>query len=130
MARLTGGLAQNSFVHVAFAFLMMGGWAFYANAQHPSPGPIIAGLVQGTLSGGITLALKRTLDALRARIAHRHGWWGPPLIALGGSLCLLITAHLLAGTPEVFRTIIVPYSVSVLYAVTYNFIIWHKGETP
>ncbi len=123
-------LAQNAAVHVAFAFLLMGSWAFYANAAHPSPKPLLAGLVQGALSGAITYALKRTLDALRAHTPRAAGWWLPPLIALGCSLCLLLGAHLLAGTPEVIGTISVPFSVACAYAITYNFLMWRKGETP
>ena len=52
----------------------MGGWAFYANSGHPMPKPLLAGLVQGALSGAITYALKRTLDALRASLPRR--WAG------------------------------------------------------
>lgn len=121
-------LAQNAGVHVLVAFLLMGSWAVYANAAHPSPKPLLAGLVQGALSGAITYALKRTLDALRARVVRRLGWWLPPLIALGCSLCLLIAAHVMAGTPEVWRTISVPFSVASLYAITYNFLMWKRGD--
>ena len=123
-------LAQNAAVHVAFAFVMMGTWAFYANIGHPSPKPLLAGLVQGALSGAITYALKRTLDALRRRMSLEKGWWLPPLIALSGSFCLLIAAHLQAGTPEVIRTISVPFSVASLYAVIYNAVMWKKGLIP
>lgn len=130
MARLIGRLAQNAAVHVGFAFLMMGSWAYYANSAHPMPKPLLAGLVQGALSGTITYALKRTLDALRRRVTHGRGWWLPPLIALSASLCLLIGAHLVAGTPEVLPTISVPFSVASLYAITYNFLMWRKEEAP
>ncbi len=106
------------------AFLAMGGWALYANSAHPMPKPILAGLVQGALSGAITYALKRTLDALRVRMTRRLGWWLPPVITLSCSLCLLFGAHWVAGTPEILRTISVPYSVAALYAITYNFLMW------
>ncbi|WP_299847576.1 hypothetical protein [uncultured Roseovarius sp.] len=126
MARLIARLAQNTGVHVAVGFLAMGSWAVYANSAHPMPKPLLAGLVQGALSGAITYALKRSLDGLRARMARGLGWWLPPLIALALSLCLLVGAHFLAGTPEIARTISVPYSVACLYAVTYNFLMWRR----
>ena len=106
----------------------MGGWAFYANSGHPMPKPLLAGLVQGALSGAITYALKRTLDALRASLPLQLGWWLPPVIALASSLCLLIGAHWLASTPEILRTISVPYSVASLYAITYNFLMWRNDR--
>ncbi len=120
-------LAQSSAVHVAVGFLAMGGWAFYANSTHPMPKPLLAGLVQGTLSGVITYALKRSLDRLRSGMTRRLGWWLPPLIALAVSLGLLVGMHYLAGTPEITRTISVPYSVASLYAFVYNFLMWRKA---
>ena len=119
-------LAGDARVHVAVAFVLMGGWALYANRAHPFPEPLLAALVQGAMSGAITFALKRALDGLRARLPHHRGWWAPPMLALGCSLCLLITVHWLTGTPEIMRTISVPFSVATLYAVTYNLIRWKK----
>jgi len=119
-------LAGMAVVHVAVAFLLMGSWALYANWGHPMPKPVLAALVQGALSGAITYALKRTLDALRTRVSHDKGWWLPPLIACTGSLCLLIGAHWVASTPEILRTISVPFSVASLYAITYNLIMWRR----
>ncbi len=119
-------LAGMAVVHVAFAFLLMGSWALYANWGHPMPKPVLAALVQGSLSGAITYALKRTLDALRAGLPRAKGWWLPPLIACTGSLCLLVSAHWLAQTPEILRTISVPFSVAATYAITYNLIMWRR----
>lgn len=105
----------------------MGGWAVYANSSHPMPKPLLAGLVQGALSGAITYILKRALDGLRVKVAYGLGWWLPPLIALICSLCLLLSAHWVAGTPEILRTISVPYSVASLYAISYNFLMWRRS---
>ncbi len=120
-------LAQSGWVHVLFAFGLMGGWAAYANWSHPMPKSLIAGILQGALSGAITLALKRTLDFLRARMARSKGWWLPPVIALSLSFCLLVTAHLAAGTPEISRTISLPFTVASLYALSYNFLMWRRA---
>ena len=120
-------LAQSGLVHVLFAFVMMGSWAVYANWGHPMPKPLIAGILQGALSGAITFALKRSLDYLRGHVARAVGWWLPPLIALSISFCLLVTAHLIAGTPEVARTISLPFSVASLYALGYNFLMWRRA---
>ncbi|MDU9004444.1 hypothetical protein [Sedimentitalea todarodis] len=108
-------------LHVAFAFLAMGGWAIYANAAHPMPGPLPAGLVQGSISAGLTLFLKRTVDWLRPTFSQGIGHVAPALIASSASAILLIIAHMLAGTPEIAKTIAVPLLVSASYILTYNF---------
>jgi hypothetical protein len=43
----------------------------------------------------------------------------PPLVTWTVVLLVLLTAHSLAGTPEVWTTIAVPYTVSSTYAVLY-----------
>lgn len=47
-------LARSSVVHVAFAFFAMGAWATFANRSAGMSHALIAGLLQGALSGGIT----------------------------------------------------------------------------
>lgn len=126
MARLIAKLAQNAAVHVAVGFVAMGSWAIYANSAHPMPKPLLAGLVQGALSGAITYVLKRALDAIRTGLPRSFGWWLPPVAALACSFCLLVGTHWLAGTPEILRTISVPFSVASLYAITYNFLMWRR----
>jgi hypothetical protein len=110
----------SSVLHMAVAFVAMGGWAAFANAAHPMPQPLVAGVVQGTLSALITLLLKRMIEALSVRLAGKAGVWLPPLGAVAFSLSLLGTIHWLAGTPEIVRTIAVPLSVTALYASSYN----------
>lgn len=117
---------NSSALHVGVAFLAMGSWAVFANSDYPMPKPLLAGLVQGVLSGAITFVLKQALDGLRARMGRGRGWWLPPLIALGFSLCLLVSVHWLAATPEILRTICVPFTVATIYAVSYNFLMWRK----
>lgn len=113
-------VARSSAVHMAVAFVAMGGWAAFANSGHPMPRPLLAGLVQGTLSALITLFLKRMIEALSARLPGRIGWWLPPLVAMTVSLLLLTSIHWLAGTPEIARTIAVPLSVTTVYSTFYT----------
>lgn len=116
----TAATARNSAVHMAVAFIAMGSWATFANLAHPMPRPLIAGVVQGTLSALITLFLKRMIEALSARLPGSAGYWVPPVVALGVSLSLLSSIHWIAGTPEILRTIVVPLSVTAIYATSYN----------
>ena len=84
------------------------------------PAPVLAGIVQGLLTAVITLFLKRVIEA----IFHRsEGWLRfalPPLAAFAISVTLLSAIHSLAGTPAIIATIVVPITVSTLYALTYT----------
>jgi len=50
------------------------------------------------------------------------------VIALLGSATLLVTFHMLSGTPEILKTIAVPLLVSTSYAALYNYSI-SKGRS-
>jgi hypothetical protein len=121
---LIARLAKSTAVHTVSAFLLMGGWAFYANYTHGTRDASQAAVVQGLLSGGITFTLKKALDWLSARFPGIWGLIAPPLIACSVSFCVLTGSHWLAGTPEILATIAVPFSVAFLYAWGYSFALW------
>ncbi len=112
-------LARASAIHVAVAFVAMGGWALYANRAHGAAA-IVPALAQGTLSGAITFVLKRALEWLAARLAGWRALALPPLITASAILATLVSVHWLIGTPEIAATIAVPWSVSTLYAIVYT----------
>jgi hypothetical protein len=117
-------LMRSSIVHVGFAFLAMGGWAAFANRAHPMPAPLIAGLIQGTLSAVITLLLKRGIEDLARRFTGLAALLAPPAIAGLVSASLLTLIHAVGGTPEIARTIAVPLTVATSYAALYNYSLW------
>lgn len=117
---------DRSSLHMAAGFLAMGGWAVWANRGHAAPAPIVAGLVQGTMTALITLGLKRMLEALVARLSGPASLILPPLAACAASALILSTVHTLAGTPEVLRTLAVPTSVATLYAALYTYRLWSR----
>jgi hypothetical protein len=112
--------ARSSVTHVAFAFLAMGGWAMFANRAHGLERALLAGAVQGTLSGLLTLGLKRFLEAAVARLPDLWAAVLPPSLTCAAVLAILISAHHLAGTPNVWATISLPYAVSSSYAWIYS----------
>ena len=116
-------LLQSKAAHGAGGFLLMGGWAAFANRAHEMPAPLVAGVVQGILTATITLFLKRIIEG----IFHRTDGWQrivlPPLSAFLISVVLLTTVHIVAGTPAVLVTISVPLTVSTLYAFLYTIIL-------
>jgi hypothetical protein len=113
-------LARSSVVHVAFAFLAMGAWAVFANRSAGLSHALVAGLVQGALSGGITLVLKRFLETASARFPGVWAVVAPPTISCAVILAVLVGAHLIAGTRNVLATISLPYAVSSTYAWIYS----------
>jgi len=117
-------LARQSWTHIAVAFIAMGGWAVFANRAHPMPQPLVAGVVQGALSGAITFVLKRMVEAVGARFSGIAAIVLPPLIAVALSLAILVTIHTLAGTPEIATTIALPTSVTTLYSTLYAYALW------
>lgn len=151
-------LAQNTFVHVAFGFLAMGAWAVFANRDHPLGQALLSGLVQGTISGLLTLVLKKFLEWMSRRLSpalrQAQGDAGgnapplegrrpepvegqarsvaalvvPPLITATAIATILVTAHTLAGTPEILATIAVPFTVSTTYAILYNLRLWRAAH--
>jgi fructose-specific phosphotransferase system IIC component len=118
--------ARSSAVHLAGAFLLMGGWALFANRMHPMPAPLLAGLVQGTLSAAITFGLKRAIEALSDRLPGIVGLLLPPVIAFAISATLLVALHTVSGTPELVATVAVPLTVSTSYAALYSWALWRR----
>ena len=104
---------------MAVAFVAMGGWTLFANRAHGAAA-FVPALVQGTISGLITLLLKRVLEAFSARLSGLLAYVLPPLITASVILALLIGVHRLIGTPEILATIAVPWSVSTGYAILYT----------
>ena len=121
-------LMRSSIVHVAFAFLAMGSWAAFANRAHPMPAPLQAGLIQGALSAGITLLLKRSIEGLSRRFTGITALLAPPVIAGLASASLLTVIHTVGGTPEIGRTIAVPLTVATSYAALYKFSLWRSRK--
>ena len=121
-------LMRSSIVHVAFAFLAMGSWAAFANRAHPMPAPLLAGLIQGTISASITLVLKRSIEYLASRFTGMAALLAPPLIAGLVSASVLTVIHTIGGTPEIGRTIAVPLTVATSYAALYNYSLWRSRK--
>ena len=128
-------LTQQGFAHVLAGFVLMGSWAAFANRAHGVETMVQAGLVQATITAVITLGMKKSIDAISAALRRAQrpaaSLIVPPLAVCSVSLGLLTGLHTLAGTPELARTIVVPFSVSFLYACLYAFNLWRtKVKAP
>ena len=110
---------RSTALHVAFAVLAMGGWAAFANRGHGAEAMQLAFGIQGTLSGLITLVMKRGLELGHTRLSGIAARLIPPLISCAAIGTLLFIVHSLSGTPEVLRTLALPWTVSTVYAFVY-----------
>jgi hypothetical protein len=128
MRALLQRIAGSSITHVAVAFCAMGGWAMFANRGYPLPRTLLAGLVQGTLSGCLTLFLKTAVETLSKRFSGTAALCAPPVIACVTSSAILAAVHAVSGTPEILKTIALPLAVSTSYAAIYNYFLYRKGE--
>jgi fructose-specific phosphotransferase system IIC component len=124
MSTTRGSFLRSSVTHVAVAFLAMGSWAAFANRAHPMPAPLYAGMIQGAISGCITLFLKRAIETLASRLDGLAALLVPPVAAFIVSASLLTAIHVASGTPEIVATIALPLCVSTGYAALYSFALW------
>ncbi len=120
-------LLRSSVAHGLAGFLLMGGWAAFANRAFPMPAPLLAGLVQGCLTAAITLVLKRLIEAVFAAVPMPWQVLLPPLCAAAVSFSLLTLVHSLAGTPALWLTVSVPFTVATCYAVLYTITLRSHG---
>lgn len=126
--KLREAAAANTLVHMAFAFIMLGGWAAFANRHHSLPEILTAAVVQGTISALLTLCLKKFLEWFASRMKGWPALVVPPIITAATILAILWSAHTLAGTPEIGATIAVPFTVSTTYAILYNLRLWRQAN--
>jgi len=113
-------LAGKTSVHVGSAVAVMGGWAAFANRAHGVLAAAAAGLVQGAASALVTFSLKTALEAMAKRLTGTLAFLVPPIVSCSVVLALLVTAHRLAGTRELWSTISIPWAGSSAYAWIYT----------
>ncbi len=116
---MTAPLLRRTAPHLALAFAGMGTWALLANRGHPWPGMLLAGALQGTMSAGLTFAMKRLIEGIARAARGVAARLAPPLACGLLSATVLSTVHRLAGTPEVLATLAVPVTVATGYAALY-----------
>lgn len=121
-------LAERTSTHVAGAVAVMGGWAAFANRAHGGAASFRAGLVQMLVSAVVTFTLKTALEAMTSRLRGVAAFVVPPLVTCSAVLGLLVTAHRLAGTRELWSTIAIPYAASSAYAWISVFILARRRD--
>ncbi len=111
---------RSSAFHMAFGFLLMGGWALFANRAHGLAESWLPAVAQGTVSALLTGVIKKVIERLDGRLAGALAYIVPPLVTASSILAVLFALHAIIGTPEIAATIAFPWSISTLYAIIYN----------
>lgn len=105
----------------AGGFLIYGGWAFFINYDHGLPAAIKAGFTQGSYSFTLTLTMAFFMEWLFG--LSENPKWQFSLTFFTTCLLIYCTSwgvNALAGTPEIFLTILPGAAFSTLYTLSYT----------
>lgn len=97
------------------AFVVYGAWAALANLGHGSHVALRAGLAQGASSATTTLLIGALVEGLRRRVSASAA----ALLAASVTGTFHVVVHLVAGTPELARTVAPSIAVGYLFALAY-----------
>ncbi len=94
------------------------------NIAHGPAAAIKAALVQGSYSFGITLGMTLMLEASYRTLSKLTGWYQTSAVISVVICCAPVfigswMINVAAGTPEVFRTVILGYIIGAVYSSTY-----------
>lgn len=113
MERKSGKLLAAS-----LAFILWGGWALMVNQAAGWRSALVASLVQGSTSFVVTLLMAAAVTWQVQRLSTPAGKvLVPPLVTVSVTGSFLYIVHTLGHTPDVWRTIIPPSVVALLYCL-------------
>ncbi len=112
------------------AFVLWGGWAFYANLEPSNSFPLLPALVQGSASSSITLLMALAVQQLHILFAAspRLAAWLPPFVIVAITSTLLVVFHSLAGTPNLAATVIPPSAVAFAFCLYLSLRLAHRSQ--
>lgn len=132
MRLIRSGLAR-SLVSGAIGFVGYGGWAFSANLAYGLEAAVKAALTQGSYSFALTLVITVLMEYL-------YGLLAKPLlrfcVTFFGTCTVLYSTswgvNFLAGTPEIFMTILPGMIIGTIYTLGYTLSLrhLHTGRQP
>ncbi len=104
------------------AFVIWGGWAFYANSGYAFPERVMYGLTQGIVSFTVTSSMIRAVTWLYRRLPPNPlRFILPSVITIVVATVFMVVAHLLAGTPRIAHTIIPGLAVGLAFCLFTTF---------
>lgn len=117
---------QRSLLSAFGAFIVYGGWGYYVNSNHAPQVSFKAGFVQGTYSFLLTMMMTLLIEAIYNLISRYVNAKKLTQVMTILITCLLIFStswwvNVLAGTPEIFNTVILGYVFGGVFTVSYVF---------
>lgn len=117
---------QRSLISAAAGFVFYGAWAFWVNAVHGSMVALRAACVQGGYSFVLTLCMTVLLEGMfrfNSRVFNRRHIinWSTIILCCAVIFSGSWAVNAVAGTPEIFQTVILGYVVGGIYSASYVF---------
>ena len=122
---------QRSLLSAFAALIAYGGWAFLVNSMHGNFAAIKAACVQGSYSFLLTFVMTILIELLyRAFCAITDNDLLRKILTIVVTCCIIFSVswwvNVLAGTPEIFNTVILGYVVGGVF--TAGYVIGLAGE--
>ena len=115
---------QRSLFSAFAALIAYGGWAYLVNSMHGNYAAVKAACVQGSYSFLLTFLMTILIELL-----YRVSWAITKVDLLSKVLTIVVTCsiifsaswwvNVLAGTPEIFNTVILGYVVGGVFTASY-----------
>lgn len=116
-------LAQRSLLPSLAGFMFYGSWAFIINFSHGWLIGLKSAAVQGSYSFLITLFMTLMIEAMFRFFRKKVSTWlASALTIIGSCTPVFIGSWLVnvaAGTPEIFKTVILGYVIGLFFSSTY-----------
>ena len=125
---MTWTWVQHPALHMLVGFIVMGSWAAFTNWTYAMPAPLIAGLVQGTMSAAFTLGLRWLTEVVAARMHRKRTMSLVPVVICAVTVAILTVIHTLAGTPEILRILLVAVAITTFYSGMQTYGIWKNRK--
>jgi len=126
-------LAQRSLIPSFAGFFFYGSWAFLMNYMYGTKVALKAGFVQGSYSFLVTLVMTLMLEGLHKTLGGIFNNrnlinWLTILICCSIVFSGSWLVNYLAGTPEIFRTVILGYTIGGIYSISYVYGLAQKRQ--
>jgi len=115
---------QRSLASASAGVFFYGAWAYWANSMHGAIVALKAACVQGSYSFTLTLCMTMLIETMfrfNARIFNQQyviNW-----LTIGICCAIIFSTswaiNAVAGTPEIFRTVILGYVIGAIYSISY-----------
>lgn len=117
---------QRSTLSAVAALLGYGGWAYLVNSMHGSVPAFKAACVQGSYSLAMTFVMTLMIEGLYRFFGRFLAGGKAAQIATVVVVCAILFSsswwiNAMAGTPEIFNTVILGYIIGGIYTTSYVF---------